>query len=101
MTNAAAFNRRLTAITGIAFGIFFVFAGGLARYLRSTGEDADGLVGTAFGAAVGALALLLAGVALTNAIAFKAAGSGDQVRVAFDASSDLFAMASFPFAVFF
>jgi hypothetical protein len=147
MTNADAFNRRLTAVAGISLAVFlivglllpgtppkaddsireitnffvdkrgsilasdffvglggfafFVFVGGLARYLRSRGDDTDGLVGIAFGGGVAALVLLLAGVAVTNGIAFKAAGSGDQVRLAFDTLNDLFFMASFPFAVFF
>ena len=53
------------------------------------------------GAAVAGIALLLAGTAVLNGVAFRAAASGFNVRADFDIANDLFFLSGFPFAVFF
>jgi hypothetical protein len=78
-----------------------VFAGGLRRHLRAAARGDDGLADTSFGGAVGGVVLLLAGAALLNGIAFKAAGAGEPVRAYYDTLNDLFFLSGFPFAVFF
>jgi hypothetical protein len=87
----------------IALGslMLIVFAGGLRRHLRAAGRGDDGLADTAFGGAVGGVVLLLAGAAVLNGIAFKAAGSGASVRAYYDTLNAFFFLAGFPFAVFF
>jgi hypothetical protein len=80
---------------------FFVFAGGLRRYLALPNRDAGGLAGTAFGGAVAGVVLLLCATAVTNGIAFQAGSAGgDLVRAFFDTITAFFAMAGFAFFVF-
>ncbi len=87
----------------VGFGCLFllVFAGGVRRHLRAAAQGDDGLAESSFGGAVAGVALLLAGTALFNAIAFKAAGIGQPLRADYDATNALFATAGFPFALFF
>jgi hypothetical protein len=86
---------------GIGALFFFVFAGGLRRHLRATARGDDGLAGTSFGGGVAGVALLLAGTAVINGIAFRAAGGGANIRSEFDTANALFFLSGFPFAVFF
>lgn len=91
-------------LVGVSAVLFLWFVGSLRSYLRS-GEGGEGrLSAAAFGAGVAGIALLLAGVALFNTMTFKLAGTPgadpNVIRALFDASSALFAMASFAFAVF-
>jgi hypothetical protein len=92
-------------LLGIAVVLFLWFLGSLRSYLRA-GEGGEGrLSAAAFGGGIVGAALLLAGAALLNGIAFKLTDSHgvspDLVRALFDASAALFAMGSFGFAVFF
>jgi hypothetical protein len=80
---------------------FIVFAGGLRRHLRAAARGDDGLADTSFGGAVGGVVLLLAGAAVLNGIAFKAAGPGASVRAYYDTLNAFFFLSGFPFAVFF
>src|SRR4051794_3063353 len=80
---------------------FIVFAGGLRRHLRAAARADDGLADMSFGGAIAGVVLLLAGAALLNGIAFKAAGAGEPVRAYYDTLNDLFFLSGFPFAVFF
>lgn len=86
---------------GLACLLLLVFAGGLQRHLRASGRGDDGLAESSFGGAVGGVVLLLVGTAVINGIAFKAAGAGQPIRADYDISNALFAMAGFPFALFF
>ena len=87
----------------VGFGCLFLllFAGGLRRHLSAGGRGQDGLADSSFGGAVGGVALLLAGTAVVNGIAFKAASVGQPVRADFDISNAMFAISGFPFALFF
>lgn len=80
---------------------FIVFAGGLRRHLRSAARTDDGLADMSFGGAIGGVVLLLAGAAVLNGIAFKAAGMGEPVRAYYDTLNAFFFLSGFPFAVFF
>jgi hypothetical protein len=86
---------------GLAALFLLVFAGGVRRHLRAASREDDGLAETSFGGAVAGVALLLAGVAVFNGIAFKAAGLGEPIRDDFDIVNSLFAVGGFPFALFF
>src|SRR3954453_1821798 len=59
----------------VGFGCLFllVFAGGVRRHLRAGARGDDGLAGSSFGGAVAGVALLLAGTAVFNGLAFQAA----------------------------
>src|SRR3954453_10285987 len=86
---------------GLASLFLLVFAGGVRRHLRASARGDDGLAESSFGGAVAGIALLLAGTAVFNGIAFKAAGIGQPIRADYDVTNALFAMSSFPFALFF
>ena len=92
-------------LIGVSAVFFLWFLGSLRSYLRA-GEGGEGrLSAAAFGAGVAGIALLLAGVALLNGVAFKLADGRlpDPVitRAVFDASSAVLTMVAFAFAVFF
>src|SRR3954452_3946856 len=86
---------------GFAALFLLVFAGGVRRHLRAAARGEDGLAESSFGGAVAGVALLLAGTAVFNGIAFKAAGIGQPIRADYDISNAMFAIAGFPFALFF
>jgi hypothetical protein len=85
---------------GIAFFIWFLAA--LRSRLRAAEGGESGLSTAALAGALVGIALLMAGVAVVNALAFRATGGADPnvVRLLFDLSNSLFAMVSFPMAVF-
>src|SRR3954468_18292443 len=56
---------------GLASLFLLVFAGGVRRHLRAATREDDGLAESAFGGAIAGVALLLAGTAVFNGIAFK------------------------------
>src|SRR3954451_15983075 len=85
----------------LACVFLLLFAGGLRRHLRAARRDDDGLAESSFGGAVAGIALLLAGTAVFNGIAFKAAGLAQPIRADYDISNALFAISGFPFALFF
>jgi hypothetical protein len=110
-------------ILGFGLALFLVFLGALRNHLtdRSNGgvgatatgapgaarvgvEDEDRTLTNAaiIGGSVGA-ALLLAGAAVANGVAFKVAEAGDDAlnRALFDVSTNLYGIAGFPLAVFF
>jgi hypothetical protein len=105
------------ALIGLGFGFFLVFLAGLRSHLDDRGAAAPGVTApgvnaeaedrtlrnaVVIGGSVGA-ALIVAGIAVLNGIAFKAAEAGNDElnRALFDASNSLVAMAGFAFAVFF
>ena len=99
------------ALIGLGFAFFLVFLAGLRSHLADRGAGAPGTAveddrtlrnAVVIGGSVGA-ALILAGLAALNGIAFKAAAAGNDElnRALFDASNSLVAMAGFAFAVFF
>jgi hypothetical protein len=84
--------------------LFFWFAGSLRSYLRAAEGGEGRLSIAAFGGGVAGVVLLLVGLGITNGPAFTLARTGadaDLFRVFFDAASAVFALAGFPFAVFF
>jgi hypothetical protein len=92
-------------LLGIAAVLFLWFLGSLRSYLRAAEGGEGRLSAAAFGGGILGIALLLAGVAVLNGIAFKLTDSHgvgpDLVRAFFDASAAVLAMGSFGFAVFF
>lgn len=95
-------------LLGLSAVFFLWWLGAVRSYLRAAEGGEGRLSAAAFGAGVAGIALLLAGAALFNGIAFDlvdgelaANTRGDLIRAVFDAGSGLLAMAAFPFAVFF
>lgn len=85
---------------GIAFFLWFLAA--LRSYLRAAEGGEGRLSGAAFGGGLVGVGLLMAGVAVVNGLAFRTNAAADPtvVRLLFDVSNSLFAMVSFPMAVF-
>jgi len=92
-------------LLGVAAVLFLWFLGSLRSYLRAAEGGEGRLSAAAFGGGVAGIALLLAGAGLLSGIAFKLADgqlpNPIVTRAFFDASSALFAMVAFGFAVFF
>jgi hypothetical protein len=92
-------------LLGLAALLFLWFLGSLRSYLRAAEGGEGRLSAAAFGGGVAGIALVLAGVAALNGIAFKlarTAGADPNVaRGLFDASSAVIATSAFGFAVFF
>ncbi len=110
-------------ILGFGLALFLVFLGALRNHLAGRGNDVVGATGgfgaTSTGAGAGnedrtltnaaiiggsvGAALLLAGAAVANGVAFKAAEAGEDAlnRGLFDAATYLYGTAGFPLAVFF
>jgi hypothetical protein len=91
-------------ILAVAGVLFVWFLGSVRSYLRA-GEGGEGRLSAAsFGGGLIGIAMILAGAALFNGIAFKLTdthGVGpDLVRAVFDAASAVLAMAGVGFAVF-
>jgi hypothetical protein len=92
-------------ILGVAAVLFLWWLGSLRSYLRA-GEGGEGRLSAAvLAGGVAGIALLLVGAGLTNAIAFKLAGTTgadpNLGRVLYDAAGSIFALAGFGFATFF
>jgi hypothetical protein len=92
-------------LLGVAAVLFLWFLGSLRSYLRAAEGGEGRLSAAAFGGGVAGIVLVLVAAALLSGIAFKLAdGQAPEptvTRALFDASSAVFAMVSFPFAVFF
>jgi hypothetical protein len=92
-------------LLGLAAVMFLWFLGSLRSYLRAAEGGEGRLSAAAFGGGVAGIALLLAGAGLLSGIAFKLADGQlpdpTVTRALFDASSAMFAMVAFGFAVFF
>jgi hypothetical protein len=92
-------------LLGLAAVLFLWFLGSFRSYLRAAEGGEGRLSAAAFGGGVAGIALLLVGAGLLSGIAFKLADGQapdpNITRALFDASSAVFAMVGFGFAVFF
>jgi hypothetical protein len=90
-------------IFGVGSVFFLWFLGTVRAHLRAA-EGGDGrLSSVAFGGGAVGIALILAGIAVFNGIAFKVAHLGDAtlIRGLFDADNGLLTVSAFGFAAFF
>jgi hypothetical protein len=88
-------------LSGLSFGLFLVFAGGL-RYLlrRAAGGDATPVPGIGFGGAIALVSILMAGFSLFVAAGYRVSETDPAlVRALSDAAWATFALSGVPTAV--
>jgi hypothetical protein len=90
-------------LLGLAFVFFLLFLGALRAHLGADGRGGTRPGSAALAGGVAAVALILAGAAVTNGAVFRVADAGDaNLNLAlYDVANDLFFMSGFAFAAFF